>query len=63
MVTAEAVALIRRTTDPLIARIVAGWAADFDAARARELGFVAETEMAQILRVHVEDELGGRIGG
>ncbi len=60
---AEAVALIRRTTDPLIARIVAGWAADFDAARARELGFVAETEMAQILRVHVEDELGGRIGG
>ncbi len=57
-----AVGLIRRTDDPLIARIVAGWAADFDAARARDLGFTAETDMAEILRVHVEDELGGRVG-
>jgi hypothetical protein len=40
---------------------VAGWAADFEAARARELGFTAESDMAQILRVHVEDELGGRV--
>jgi nucleoside-diphosphate-sugar epimerase len=56
-----AVRLIRRTDDPLISRNVAGWAADFDAARARELGFTAETDMAQILTVHVEDELGGRL--
>jgi len=57
----SAVALIRRTDDPLVARIVAGWAADFDAARARALGFTAEADMDAILRVHVEDELGGRI--
>jgi nucleoside-diphosphate-sugar epimerase len=56
----DAVRLIRRTRDPLIERIVAGWAADFEAKRARDLGFTAETEMSQILRVHVEDELGGR---
>ncbi|MCU0907245.1 MAG: SDR family oxidoreductase [Rhodobacteraceae bacterium] len=57
----SAVALIRRTADPLVARIVAGWAADFDAAHARALGFAAETDMDAILRVHVEDELGGRL--
>ena len=56
----EAVRLIRRTSDPLVARIVAGWGADYEAARARELGFTAETDMSQILRVHIEDELGGR---
>jgi D-erythronate 2-dehydrogenase len=56
-----AVRLIRRTTDPLVAGIVAGWGADYEAARARSLGFTAETDMGQILRVHIEDELGGRI--
>jgi nucleoside-diphosphate-sugar epimerase len=56
----DAVRLIRRTRDPLIERIVAGWGANFEAKRARDLGFTAETEMSQILRVHVEDELGGR---
>jgi D-erythronate 2-dehydrogenase len=56
-----AAALIRRTTDPLVAGIVAGWGADYEAARARALGFTAETDMGQILRAHVEDELGGRI--
>jgi D-erythronate 2-dehydrogenase len=58
-----AVALIRRTTDPLVAGIVAGWGADYEAARARALGFTAETDMDAILRVHVEDELGGKIAG
>ncbi len=57
----SAVRLIRRTSDPLVAGIVAGWGADYEAARARALGFTAETDMTQILRVHVEDELGGRI--
>lgn len=58
---AGAVALIRRSDDPLVARIVAGWGADYSAARARALGFVAETGMDQIVAAHVEDELGGRI--
>lgn len=56
-----AVALIRREADPAIASIVAGWAAGFDTARARDLGFAAETCFAQIVSAHVEDELGGRI--
>jgi nucleoside-diphosphate-sugar epimerase len=52
-----AVALIRREPDETIARIVAGWPRDFDARRARELGFRAETTFDEIVRVHVEDEL------
>ena len=56
-----AVRLIRRTSDPLVGGIVAGWGADYEAARARTLGFTAETDMIQILRAHIEDELGGRI--
>jgi len=58
---AGAVALIRRSDDALVARIVAGWGADYSAGRARALGFVAETGMDQIIAAHVEDELGGRI--
>ena len=58
----RAVALIDRVPDPTIARIVAGWPRDFDARRARDLGFEAETRFEDILRVHVADELGGRIG-
>jgi nucleoside-diphosphate-sugar epimerase len=52
---------IRRQTDPLVARIVAGWPSRFDPRRARALGFKAETSFDEIIRVHIEDELGGRI--
>ena len=55
-------ALIRRERDPAIETIVAGWPRDFDARRARELGFRAETTFDEIIRIHIEDELGGRIG-
>ncbi len=58
----RAVALIRREPDPAIERIVQGWARAFDPARALALGFTAETSFADIIRAHVEDELGGRIG-
>lgn len=57
----RAVALIRREPDEAVARIVAGWPRRFDARRAAELGFVAETSFDEIIRVHIEDELGGRI--
>lgn len=59
----RAVALIRRAPDPAIAAIVDGWARAFEAQQARELGFTAEGSFDEIIRVHVEDELGGRIGG
>lgn len=54
----EAVALIRREPDPLVAGIVAGWAEDYEATHARELGFEAEADMDAIIRVHLEDETG-----
>jgi D-erythronate 2-dehydrogenase len=53
---------IRREPDPLIIRIVDGWPHRFDAARARGLGFVAEQSFDEIIRVHIEDDLGGVIG-
>jgi len=54
-------ARIRREPDPLVIRIVNGWPHRFDAARARELGFVAEESFDEIIRIHIEDELGGVI--
>ncbi|MDX0439989.1 NAD-dependent epimerase/dehydratase family protein [Sinorhizobium medicae] len=57
----KAVSLIRREPDPVIREIVSGWATDFDARRARELGFTAESNFDEIIRIHIEDELGGRI--
>jgi nucleoside-diphosphate-sugar epimerase len=53
------VARIRREPDPVIERIVAGWPRDFDASRAPALGFRAETSFDEIIKVHIEDELGG----
>jgi nucleoside-diphosphate-sugar epimerase len=58
---AKAAALIRRKPDPQIEAIVAGWPRDFDAKRAVGLGFRAESSFDEIIRAHVEDELGGRI--
>ena len=54
-------ARIRHEPDPLVIRIVDGWPHRFDAARARALGFVAEQSFDEIIRVHIEDELGGVI--
>ncbi len=57
----SAVALIRREPDDMIMKMVAGWAPGFDASRAISLGFQAETSFNDIIRVHIEDELGGSI--
>ncbi|WP_410218301.1 D-erythronate dehydrogenase [Paracoccus sp. (in: a-proteobacteria)] len=56
-----AVALIRREPDAAITRMCEGWAPGFEATRARELGFVAEDRFDDIIRAHIEDELGGTI--
>jgi nucleoside-diphosphate-sugar epimerase len=53
------VARIRRVPDPVIDGIVAGWPRNFDARRAAALGFRAESSFEEIIRVHIEDELGG----
>lgn len=55
------VARIRRERDPLIEKIVAGWPRNFDTRRAQALGFRAEASFDDILKVHLEDELGGKI--
>jgi len=55
----QAVALIRREPDPVIQNIVDGWATRLDASRAAALGFRAESSFDEIIRVHIEDDLGG----
>ena len=57
----RAVGLIRREPDARIAEIVAGWPRDFDTRRALDLGFRAEASFDEIIRAHVEDELGNVI--
>ncbi|MGC1762046.1 MAG: D-erythronate dehydrogenase [Pseudolabrys sp.] len=54
-------ARIRRHRDELVQRIVSGWAERLDAKRARDLGFKAEANFDDIVRAHIEDELGGKI--
>jgi D-erythronate 2-dehydrogenase len=54
-------ARIRREPDQLVQRIVAGWAERLDAKRAHDLGFKAEATFDDIIRAHIEDELGGKI--
>jgi nucleoside-diphosphate-sugar epimerase len=55
------VARIKRETDPVITGIVSGWPRDFDTARALKLGFTtAEKTFDDIIRIHIEDELGGK---
>jgi nucleoside-diphosphate-sugar epimerase len=57
----DAVALIRPEPDEAIARIVDGWPRAFDARRASALGFTAERAFDEIVRVYVEDEMGGAL--
>ncbi|GIT92864.1 NAD-dependent epimerase [Jannaschia pagri] len=57
----DAVALIDKVDDPTVGAIVGGWPQAFDPQRALALGFSAETDMDQIIQVHIEDELGGQI--
>jgi nucleoside-diphosphate-sugar epimerase len=57
----KAAARIKRQPDEPIMRIVGGWPERIDARRARELGFTAETSFDDIVRAHIDDELGGKI--
>src|SRR5690349_15907940 len=53
-------ARVKREPDELIMRIVAGWSERFDVKRSVELGFKAESSFDDIVRTHIEDELGGK---
>ena len=54
-------ARVRREPDALTIRIVDSWPHRFDARRALLLGFAAERSFDEIIRIHIEDELGGVI--
>jgi nucleoside-diphosphate-sugar epimerase len=58
---ANTVKLIREVPDDTIWAIVKGWPTRFEARRSRELGFAAETSFDEIIRAHIEDELGGKV--
>jgi nucleoside-diphosphate-sugar epimerase len=53
-----AVSLIRREPDERVVRIVDGWPRAFDTRRALALGFRAERDFDEIVRVYIDDELG-----
>ena len=54
-------ARIKREPDPFIMGIVAGWPRNFAPTRALKLGFTtAEKNFDDIIRIHIEDELGGK---
>src|SRR5215204_5967338 len=56
----KVVARIRREPDPVIIGIVAGWPRNFAPNRAESLGFTAEKSFDDIVRAHIDDELGGK---
>jgi nucleoside-diphosphate-sugar epimerase len=57
----KAVKLIRKADDPAVLRIVEGWPGNFDARRAKELGFKGDADFDAIIRVFIDEELGGKI--
>jgi D-erythronate 2-dehydrogenase len=57
----KVVARIKRVADPTIISIVSGWPRDFVTERALKLGFTtAEKTFDDIIRIHIDDELGGK---
>jgi len=54
-------ARIRRAPDETISRIVGSWPANLEGGRAKKLGFHAEATFEDIVRAHIDDELGGKI--
>lgn len=57
----DVVKLIREERDEAVWGIVKNWATRFEGKRARELGFKAETSFDEIIKAHIEDELGGKV--
>ena len=55
----KVVARIRREPDEMIIKIVSGWSERIDPKRALELGFTVEKSFDEIIRIHIDDELGG----
>ncbi|MEM9105250.1 MAG: NAD-dependent epimerase/dehydratase family protein, partial [Pseudomonadota bacterium] len=58
----ERAALIRYEHDELVNRLVTSWPRNFEASRATALGFEADKSIDEIIRLHIDHELGGSIG-
>lgn len=54
---ANVVKLIEWKEDEAIKRIVNSWPGDFEAKRAKALGFTADSDFASIVKAHIEDEV------
>jgi nucleoside-diphosphate-sugar epimerase len=57
----ETVALITMGKDDFIQNMISSWQFNFDATRAKELGFKPNETYDEIVQAHIEDELGGSI--
>lgn len=53
----DVVKLIRSQPDETVSAIVRNWPENFDAARAEALGFTAETDFREIIRIYIEEDL------
>lgn len=53
-----AVALIKRVDDPFVSKIVLGWAGRYTPTLASKMGFKAEQNFDEIIKVYQEDEMG-----
>jgi hypothetical protein len=63
-IAGDAVAdLVMLAPDPRISAIVGSWPKAFACDHARSLGFPVDTGIDAIIRAHISEELGGRIGG
>ncbi|MFL9878898.1 SDR family oxidoreductase [Herbaspirillum rhizosphaerae] len=54
---ADVVKLIEWKEDEAIKRIVNSWPGNFEAKRAKALGFTADSDFASIVKAHIEDEV------
>ena len=53
----DVVKLIKHQPDPIIQKIVSGWARDFNTKRSIDLGFKAESNFDDIIKIYIEDDL------
>ena len=53
----DVVKLIKHQSDPVIEKIVSGWARNFETKRSIDLGFKAESNFDEIIKIYIEDDL------
>ena len=57
----ERVKLIKEEPNETIDLIVKNWARDFNPRRALDLGFIADKSIEEIIKIHIDDELNGKL--